>query len=93
VCKKLSKGIFAMSNFELIRENDRLIVLRPTEQLLAAKSLEEIVDDIKAAIAPRCSQKFSAYMLTDGTIRIYHTSEQAVIKEVLDLREPAKAVQ
>ena len=82
-----------MSKFELIRDNDRLIVLQSTEQLLAEKSLEEIVDDIKVAIAPRCSQKVSAYMLTDGTIRIYHTSEQAVIKEVLGLREPAKAVQ
>ncbi len=82
-----------MSNFELIRESDRLIVLRPTESLLAAKSLEEIVDDIKVAIAPRCSQEVSVYMVTDGTIRIYHTAEQAVIKEVLGLREPAKAVQ
>jgi len=81
-----------MSNFELIRENDRLIVLRPTEQLLAAKSLEEIVDDIKAAIAPRCSQKFSAYMLTDGTIRVYHTTEQVVIKEVLGLRQLVESV-
>jgi hypothetical protein len=81
-----------MSNFELIRENDRLIVLKPTEQLLAEKSLEEIVDDIKVAIAPRCSQKFSAYMLTDGTIRIYHTTEQVVIKEVLGLRQLVESV-
>jgi hypothetical protein len=81
-----------MSNFELVRDNDRLIVLRPTENLLAAKSLEEIVDDIEVAIAPRCSQEVSVYMVTDGTVRLYHTSEQAVIKEALGLRQLVESV-
>ena len=81
-----------MSNFELIRDNDRLIVLQPTEQVLAEKSLEEIVDDIKVAIAPRCAQPSSTYMVTDGTVRIYHFAEQAAIKEVLGLRQLVESV-
>jgi hypothetical protein len=76
-----------MSNLALVEDNSQLIIVRPSERLLNELDINQVVSNIKTLLGIACSRQVEAWMITDGTIRIQHNSEQDTIKKVLGLCE------
>lgn len=80
-----------MSNLMLVEENSQLVILRPSEELLSNRSINEVVGGIQKLLDIRCLCKTNAWMVTDGTIRIQHQAEQETIKKVFGLKTQASS--
>jgi hypothetical protein len=76
-----------MSNLALLQESNQLIIVQPNERLLNELDISQVVESIKTLLGIACKQQVEAWMITDGTIRIQHNSEQDTIKKVLGLCE------